>query len=263
MLANGSWNGMVGMLVNGETDMVTCGLTQTFQGWGSILHRFWFKKFPLKALCTLKWRYDWTKPTSEKHGNWLHHCPGTWSHYTDITHHAHQNRPGKLKIKHWKIINQILETLIMKLLLTGLGVQRDFPRPGVGSNCHCNADCHSGICHDRKIWSGQKKHPAWELRSHWLHVDTAIVWWCPRQKTIFLQNVALFHLCLVLRLLLLLHCWSDGQGRHSTELEKLVSRSIQGTGWQFNWLKNRLKNRLKNHLRSKFDSMTCLNYPFL
>ena len=35
------------------------------------------------------------------------------------------------------------------------------------------------------------------------------------------------------------------------------------TGCQFNWLKDRLKNRLKNHLRCKFDSATCLNYPFL
>ena len=34
-------------------------------------------------------------------------------------------------------------------------------------------------------------------------------------------------------------------------------------GCQFNRLKNRLKNCLKKHLRSKFDSVTCLNYPLL
>ena len=42
MLQNGSWNGMVGMLVNGETDMVTCGLTQTHQGQSSIIRSLHF-----------------------------------------------------------------------------------------------------------------------------------------------------------------------------------------------------------------------------
>ena len=35
------------------------------------------------------------------------------------------------------------------------------------------------------------------------------------------------------------------------------------TGVQFTWPKNRLKNRLRIRLRLNFDSITCLNYPFL
>ena len=37
-----------------------------------------------------------------------------------------------------------------------------------------------------------------------------------------------------------------------------TSHLFQNSGCQLNWLKNRLKNRL----RSKFDFVTCLNYPF-
>ena len=51
----------------------------------------------------------------------------------------------------------------------------------------------------------------------------------------------------------------DDANRQLARDELYKNRSSRKTGCQFNWL----KNRLKNHLRSKFDSVTCLNYQFL
>ena len=57
---------------------------------------------------------------------------------------------GRLGEKSY-IGNDWMRQIKVPNVITGLGVQRDFPRPRVDPNWPCNADGHSRICHDRKI----------------------------------------------------------------------------------------------------------------